>query len=316
MRESVVPDAAANTKDGAAISRNNDSAEARGAFECYRELMGIKVTAKKSSSDQMLKTNGEEDTDGPEPLMLPGQTAFAGCKPAREVRYEMLSEDTRRIIPSALVEAFGLDIGPDSTSAQADSDQAQNGHKRRRLYQHQASAVESILGGCHTTICTGTCSGKSLCFLLPILSRVMKTDIDAVTASAFSSGNDAVAGGNAAIIIYPTKALAQDQYTKLLALVNSHPLLADHVRVGVIDGDTPHSSRADICKHSNIILTNPDTIHAAMLPNWKRTYAPFLARVRFVVVDESLRRSFWRTRVVGAVAAYPSLFRSISQAMR
>ena len=287
--ESAEPDAAADTNDDTAINKNNDSAEARKALECYRKLMGIKAAAKEPSSPNF-KTNDsthDDDTGGPEPLMLPGQTVFASRKPAREIRNGTLSEDNRRLIPSALIEAFGLDIGADSASAQADSDQAPNGHKQRRLYQHQATAVESILGGRHTTICTGTGSGKSLCFLLPILSRVMKTDIDAVTASAFSSGNDAVAGGAAAIIIYPTKALAQDQYTKLLVLVNSHPLLVDHVRVGVIDGDTPHSSRADICKHSNIILTNPDTIHAAMLPNWKRTYAPFLARVRFVVVDES-----------------------------
>ena len=254
------------------LNRHNDSPEAKGALDCYRKLMGIKDTKKDGDS------NKEED--GPEPLMLPGQTVYAGCKPAREVRFGTLSEETRKLIPSALAEAFGLDIGG-SDAAHGQS------QIRRRLYYHQAAAVESILNGHHTTICTGTGSGKSLCFLLPVLSMVMKTDIDAVTASAFSSSNDEVIGGAAAIIMFPTKALAQDQYTKLMGLINSHPLLVDHIRVGVIDGDTPHSSRADIIKHSNIVLTNPDTIHAAILPNWKRTYAPFLAKVRCVVIDES-----------------------------
>ena len=250
-------------------NRHNDSPEAKDALNCYRNLMGIKDT----------KTGG--DGNSKEPLMLPGQTVYAGCKPAREVRYGTLSEGTRQLIPSALAEALGLDIDPEDAPVHAQS------QTRRRLYCHQAAAVESILNGHHTTICTGTGSGKSLCFLLPVLSMVMKTDIDAVTASAFSSSNDEVVGGAAAIIMFPTKALAQDQYTKLMGLINSHPLLVDHIRVGVIDGDTPHSSRADIVKHSNIILTNPDTIHAAILPNWKRTYAPFLAKVRHVVIDES-----------------------------
>jgi len=281
---------ASNSNNTSNTSNSNDSTEAREALDCFRTLMGIKTVYvdenPKGSEAQ------EENNDGPEPLMLPGQTAFAGCKPSREVRYGTLSREARRLIPSALAEAFGLDIetgtdqgDPVESGSEQNPVQGRTKH-RRRLYRHQATAVESILGGHHTTICTGTGSGKSLCFLLPILSIVMKADIDAVTAAAFSSGNSEESGV-AAIIMFPTKALAQDQYTKLMGLINSHPLLLDHIRVGVIDGDVPHSSRADICKASNIILTNPDTIHAAILPNWKRTYASFLARVRYVVIDES-----------------------------
>ena len=260
----------------APTNKHNDSPEAKEALDCYRKLMGIKDAKNGDGTKSKIE-------DEAEPLMLPGQTVYAGCKPAREVRYGTLSEETRRLIPSALSETMGLDIHLEDAAAQAQSQT----RTQRRLYYHQAAAVESILKGHHTTICTGTGSCKSLCFLLPVLAMVMKTDIDAVTAAAFSSSNDEVVGGAAAIIMFPTKALAQDQYTKLMGLINSHPLLVDHIRVGVIDGDTPHSSRADIVKHSNIILTNPDTIHAAILPNWKRTYAPFLAKVRSVVIDES-----------------------------
>ena len=273
-KESEDTDGTCDEQSGSTVAsanKHNETPEGKLALDCYRKLMGIKDT----------KVGGRStEDDGPEPLMLSGQTVYAGCKPAREVRYGTLSEETQKLIPSALLETFGLSTGG-SAAAHAQSP------SRRRLYYHQAAAVESILNGHHTTICTGTGSGKSLCFLLPVLSMVMKTDIDAVTASAFSSSNEQAVGGAAAIIMFPTKALAQDQYTKLMGLINSHPLLVDHIRVGVIDGDTPHSSRADIVKHSNIILTNPDTIHAAILPNWKRTYAPFLAKVRYVVIDES-----------------------------
>ena len=85
--ESVEPDVAADINDSVVIKQNNDSAEAREALECYRKLMGVKPTAKESSSPTF-KTNtspNEDDTAEPEPLMLPGQTAFAGCKPAREI---------------------------------------------------------------------------------------------------------------------------------------------------------------------------------------------------------------------------------------
>ena len=141
------------------------------------------------------------------------------------------------------------------------------------------------MNGIHTAICTGTGSGKSLCFLLPVLATLLNTDISALAATSCPSRN--VQGNVAAIIMFPTKALAQDQYTKLLSLVELHPFLMDHIRPGVIDGDTLHQNRSHIAKNCNLILTNPDTIHAAILPNWKRTYSPLLQRVRYVVIDES-----------------------------
>ncbi len=63
-------------------------------------------------------------------------------------------------------------------------------------------------------------------------------------------------------------------------------MLQKHIRPGIIDGDTPHAQRAGIASHCNIILTNPDTLHAAILPGWKGIYRHLLARLTYIVIDE------------------------------
>ena len=89
-----------------------------------------------------------------------------------------------------------------------------------------------------------------------------------------------------ALLLFPTKALAQDQLSKLLLICKSHPLLEQLIRPGVITGDTPNPQRSSIARHCNIILSNPDTLHAAILPQWKGIYKGLLAQLKFVVVDE------------------------------
>jgi DEAD/DEAH box helicase domain-containing protein len=59
-----------------------------------------------------------------------------------------------------------------------------------------------------------------------------------------------------------------------------------HIRPGIIDGDVSQQDRGEIIKHCNIILTNPDTLHAAIIPQWKNPYRSFLSRLRYVVIDE------------------------------
>ena len=89
-----------------------------------------------------------------------------------------------------------------------------------------------------------------------------------------------------ALVMFPTKALAQDQLTKLEAILKRHPNMQQSIRPGIIDGDTPMTMRSHIADRCNIILTNPDTLHAANLPGWKANYSRMLANLHYLVIDE------------------------------
>ena len=123
---------------------------------------------------------------------------------------------------------------------------------RRKLYSHQATSIESSMNGIHTLVCTGTGSGKSLCFLIPILSDIM---VSALTRNNSLSKDDGVGTATlacTALIMFPTKALAQDQLTKLMGIIKSHDQLSKSIRPGIIDGDTPHADRESIAENCNI----------------------------------------------------------------
>ncbi len=130
------------------------------------------------------------------------------------------------------------------------------------LYSHQADAWESVMRRGHTIVTTGTASGKSLCFNLPVL-HVLSCDPRA-----------------RALYLYPTKALAQDQARALAAMRT--PAL----RHAIYDGDTPQAERAAIRRHSNVVLTNPDMLHVGILPH-HAGWGDFLANLALVVVDEA-----------------------------
>jgi DEAD/DEAH box helicase domain-containing protein len=129
------------------------------------------------------------------------------------------------------------------------------------LWSHQADALECARGG-HTIVTTGTASGKSLAFNLPVLDT-LATDL---AARAF--------------YLYPTKALAQDQARKLSELGGRF------LRHAIYDGDTPREERRAIRQRSNLILTNPDMLHVGVLPN-HRSWGDVLANLAWVVVDEA-----------------------------
>jgi DEAD/DEAH box helicase domain-containing protein len=120
-----------------------------------------------------------------------------------------------------------------------------------------------------------------MCFLIPILSDVIQGDIHRIMGS-----DTGYSYGCTALLLFPTKALAQDQLSKLSALLSLNPDAAKHCRPGIIDGDIPHDQRESIIRECNIILTNPDTLHANILPGWKKSYKEFLARVRYIAIDE------------------------------
>jgi DEAD/DEAH box helicase domain-containing protein len=129
------------------------------------------------------------------------------------------------------------------------------------LYTHQLRAFEAAEES-NLVITSGTASGKSLAFNLPVLNAI------------------ATQPKARALYLYPTKALAQDQARKLAQL------RPPGLREAIYDGDTPREERPAIRRRSNLVLTNPDMLHVALLPNHKG-WGDFLANLEWVVVDEA-----------------------------
>lgn len=205
--------------------------------------------------------------------VLPRQASYAGSNAGRSPSYGILSESSLSKIPSILLGALGLERPNDDTS---------NLEQGKRLYQHQVDAIDSAMDNIHTLVCTGTGSGKSLCFLLPVLAAALQTSKEISDGRASGQRRGCVS-----FLMFPTKALAQDQFSKLKTLLNTHPELRQFIIPGILDGDTSHADRARVASSCNLILTNPDTLHAAILPGWAKLYRPLLERVRYVVIDEA-----------------------------
>jgi DEAD/DEAH box helicase domain-containing protein len=130
------------------------------------------------------------------------------------------------------------------------------------LYRHQAEAWEAAQRGENVVVTTGTASGKSLAFNLPVLDAIAR---DPKTR---------------ALYLYPTKALSQDQARALAEL------RLKGLRPAIYDGDTPSERRWQIRTWSNVILTNPDMLHVGVLPHHDR-WGNVLSNLRFVIVDEA-----------------------------
>ncbi len=128
------------------------------------------------------------------------------------------------------------------------------------LYGHQAQAWEAAQRGENVVLATGTASGKTLAYHLPILARLQE---DAETR---------------ALYLFPTKALAQDQLSGLRSWF-------EQAKCAIYDGDTPQGQRAQIRKEAQLVFSNPDMLHTGILPH-HAGWAAFFARLRFVVLDE------------------------------
>ena len=133
-----------------------------------------------------------------------------------------------------------------------------------QLYSHQAEAFECLGRGEHIVVVTPTASGKTLCYNLPIVNRML-ADPDAC-----------------ALYLFPTKALAEDQLDELHGFVE-----AADAEIGVFtyDGDTPQDARRAIRRRARVVLSNPDMLHAGVLPHHTR-WARFFENLRYIVVDE------------------------------
>ena len=172
-------------------------------------------------------------------LLVGEELAYLGTEPAREARTAPVPEALQPALSAALGR-LGVD----------------------ELYAHQAEAYAAAQTGGNVIVTTGTASGKTLAFNLPVL--------DALAADPHAR----------ALYLYPTKALAQDQARTLAALA------IPGVRPAIYDGDTPTERRRQIRGFANLILTNPDMLHIGVLPRHD-LWADVLHNLRFVVVDEA-----------------------------
>ncbi len=130
------------------------------------------------------------------------------------------------------------------------------------LYAHQREAWDAAARSEHFILTTGTASGKTLAFNLPVLDALAREP------------------KNRALYLYPTKALAQDQFRTLSGY------RIPGLRPAIYDGDTPAERRWQIRRSANLILSNPDMLHVGLLPHHDR-WGDVLANLRYVVVDEA-----------------------------
>ncbi|MBI2191813.1 MAG: DEAD/DEAH box helicase [Planctomycetes bacterium] len=135
------------------------------------------------------------------------------------------------------------------------------------LYTHQCAALEHARAGQDIVLVTGTASGKTLCYNLPVLETLL-TEPQA-----------------RALYLFPTKALAQDQLRSLQDLSGRHEALQRVARAATYDADTPQGQRRKIRESATILLSNPDMLHAGILPAHAR-WARFFSQLRYVVIDE------------------------------
>ena len=133
-----------------------------------------------------------------------------------------------------------------------------------RLYCHQSEAIGHALAGRHVVVVTPTASGKTLCYNLPVLQALL----DDPSARA--------------LYIFPTKALAQDQLAELQATVDA---VGEPVAAFTFDGDTPGDARRAVRSRAQVVVTNPDMLHAGLLPHHPR-FARLFQNLRYVVIDE------------------------------
>ena len=145
------------------------------------------------------------------------------------------------------------------------------------LYTHQAEAYRKIKQGNNIVVVTGTASGKTLCYNLPVLNFLMRDK------------------NSTALYLFPTKALSQDQYAGLNSMIDlpgdsiestlQASSMIEEIKYAIYDGDTPLSMRPKLRDQARLILTNPDMLHTGILPH-HTGWAQFFQGLRFVVIDE------------------------------
>ena len=172
-------------------------------------------------------------------LLTGDEVAYLGTEPARDAQLAPLPDDLHPRVRDALA-AQDIDA----------------------LYTHQRAAWDAAQRGEHVVITTGTASGKTLAFNLPVLDALAREP------------------KLRALYLYPTKALAQDQLRSLATF------RLPRLRAAIYDGDTESERRWQIRRWANLILSNPDMLHVGVLPHHDR-WGDVLSNLRYVIVDEA-----------------------------
>ncbi len=133
-----------------------------------------------------------------------------------------------------------------------------------RLYTHQRQAFDLARAGRNTVVVTPTASGKTLCYNLPVLDRILKEP------------------DTRALYLFPTKALAQDQLAELYSLIES---IGADIGTFTYDGDTPQDARKAIRSRAHVVVSNPDMLHKGILPHHTK-WVKLFENLRYVVIDE------------------------------
>jgi len=141
-----------------------------------------------------------------------------------------------------------------------------------RLFSHQREAYDLVRKGENIVVVTPTASGKTLCYNLPVLQRILEDD------------------ATRALYLFPTKALSQDQMHELHDLITG---IAEHspdeetpeIKTFTYDGDTPQSARQAIRRQGHVVITNPDMLHTGILPHHTK-WMKLFRNLQYVVIDE------------------------------
>ena len=133
-----------------------------------------------------------------------------------------------------------------------------------RPYIHQAEAIEAVHAREDVVIVTPTASGKTLCYAVPVLQALAEDP------------------SSRALFLFPTKALGQDQVAEFSELSSSAGLT---VSAATYDGDTPAPIRSTVRKAGQVVVTNPDMLHSAILPHHTKWFQLF-EQLRVIVIDE------------------------------
>jgi len=133
-----------------------------------------------------------------------------------------------------------------------------------QLYAHQAAAFDHVHAGRNAVIVTPTASGKTLCYNLPVLNKLLSEP------------------GVRALYLFPTKALAEDQLNELHGAVEQ---MGSDLKCFTYDGDTPQDARRAIRERANVVLTNPDMLHSGILPHHTK-WAKLFENLNYFIIDE------------------------------
>jgi DEAD/DEAH box helicase domain-containing protein len=161
--------------------------------------------------------------------------------PARPARYADFPPDIDPRVPSVLA-ARGID----------------------KLYIHQRQTYDAVRAGGNACVVTPTASGKTLCYNLPVLQRILE------------------APDSRALYLFPTKALSADQVAELYELIEA---LGADIKTYTYDGDTPGAARRAIRQAGHVVATNPDMLHAGILPRHTQ-WVKLFENLDYVVIDE------------------------------